>query len=120
MSFSIRIITRHCELKTYAHAKPYRPVWIHNCPNLETTRMSFSRCWMSGTGRGAGWQEGWDGQTEHRGLLGQSPGEGNGNPLQYSCLENPMARGAWQATVHGAARVRHDLATKPPLLNPRI
>jgi len=29
------------------------------------------------------------------------PGEGNGNPLQYSCLENPMDRGAWQATVHG-------------------
>ena len=33
--------------------------------------------------------------------LGRSPGEGNGNPLQYSCLENPMDRGAWQATVHG-------------------
>ena len=31
----------------------------------------------------------------------QYPGEGNGNPLQYSCLENPMNRGAWQATVHG-------------------
>ena len=31
---------------------------------------------------------------------GRSPGEGNGNPLQYSCLENPMDRGAWQATVH--------------------
>ena len=34
-----------------------------------------------------------------------------GNPLQYSCLENLMDRGAWQATVHGVARVRHDLAT---------
>jgi len=32
--------------------------------------------------------------------LGRSPGEGNGNPLQYSCLENFMDRGAWQATVH--------------------
>ena len=31
---------------------------------------------------------------------GRSPGEGNGNPLQYSCLENPMDRGAWRATVH--------------------
>ena len=39
-------------------------------------------------------------------------GEGNGNPLQYSCLENPMDRGAWQATVHGIARIGHDLATK--------
>ena len=36
--------------------------------------------------------------------LGRSPGEWNGNPLQYSCLENPMDRGAWQATVHGAAK----------------
>ena len=33
--------------------------------------------------------------------LGRSPGEGNGNPLQYSYLENPMDRGAWRATVHG-------------------
>ena len=37
-----------------------------------------------------------------------SPGEGNGNLLQYSCLENPMDRGAWQATVHGSQRLRHD------------
>ena len=41
-------------------------------------------------------------------------GEGNGNPLQYSCLENPMHGGAWQATVHGVTRVGHDLVTKPP------
>ena len=45
--------------------------------------------------------------------LGRSSGEGNGNLLQYSCLENPMDRGAWWATVHGAARVGHDLVTKP-------
>ena len=37
---------------------------------------------------------------------GRSPGGGNGNPLQYSCLENPMDRGAWRATVHGAAKSR--------------
>ena len=35
--------------------------------------------------------------------LGRSPGEGNGNPLQYPCLENPMDGGAWQATVRGVA-----------------
>ena len=35
--------------------------------------------------------------------LGRSPGEGNGTPLQYSCLENPMDGGAWWATVHGVA-----------------
>ena len=39
---------------------------------------------------------------------GRSPGEGNGNPLQYSCLENPMDGGTWQATVNGVARVGHD------------
>ena len=41
--------------------------------------------------------------------LGRSPGEVNGNPLQYSCLKNPMDRGTWQATVHGVTkRVEHD------------
>ena len=39
--------------------------------------------------------------------LERFPGEGNGNPLQYSCLENPKDRGAWQATVQEVARVRH-------------
>ena len=34
----------------------------------------------------------------------KSPGEGNGNPLQYSCLKNPMDRGAWQSIVHGVAK----------------
>ena len=38
--------------------------------------------------------------------LGRSPGEGNGNPLQYSCLENPVDRGAWQATFHGVTKSR--------------
>ena len=47
---------------------------------------------------------------------GRSPGEGNGNPLQYSCLGNPMDRGAWQATVHGVTNSRHNLGTKPPTL----
>ena len=42
--------------------------------------------------------------------LGRSPGGGNGNPLQYSCLENPMDRGAWQATVHGIAKSQTQLS----------
>ena len=46
----------------------------------------------------------------------RSPGKGNGNPLQYSCLGNPMDRGAWWATIHGVARVRQNLATKPTYL----
>ena len=44
--------------------------------------------------------------------LGRPSGGGNGNPLQYSCLGNPVDRGAWRATLHGV----HDLATKPPPL----
>ena len=44
-------------------------------------------------------------------------GEGNGNPLQYPCLEKPMDRGVWWATVHGVTRVGHELVTKPPPLN---
>ena len=45
----------------------------------------------------------------------KDPGEWNGNALWYSCLENSMDRGVWWATVHGVARVGHDLVTKPPL-----
>ena len=41
---------------------------------------------------------------------GRFPGEGNGNPLQYSCLENPMDRGAWWATVHGVTKCRTRLS----------
>ena len=45
-------------------------------------------------------------------VSGRSPGEGNVNPLQYSCLKNPMDRGAWQAIVHGVQRVGHYWVTK--------
>ena len=47
------------------------------------------------------------GDTRAKGSIpesGRSPGVGNGNPLQYSCLENSMDRGAWQATVHGVTK----------------
>ena len=42
--------------------------------------------------------------------LRTSPGEGNGNPLQYSCLENSMDRGAWKTTVHGVAKSQIQLS----------
>ena len=48
-----------------------------------------------------------DGELRDAGLIlgsGGSPGGGNGNPFQYSCLENPMDRGAWQATVRGVTK----------------
>ena len=41
---------------------------------------------------------------------GRFPGEGNGDPLQYSCLEHPMDRGAWRATVHGVAKSQTQLS----------
>ena len=47
-------------------------------------------------------------------MSGRSPGEGNGNPLQYCCLENSIGREDGWGTVHGVARVGHDLVTKPP------
>ena len=53
----------------------------------------------------------------HLGLIagsGRALGEGNGNPLQYSCLKNPMDGEVWRAAVHGVARVRYDLATELP------
>ena len=50
---------------------------------------------------------------------GKSPGEGNGNPLHYSCLENPKDKGAWGATVHGSQRVRHDWVTNTQTSNTR-
>ena len=56
--------------------------------------------------------------------LGLSPGEGNGNQLQYSCLEHPMHRGAWQATVHGVTeeldtieQLNSNVHMSPSLLN---
>ena len=42
--------------------------------------------------------------------LGRSPGEGNGNPLYYTCLKNPIDRGAWQATLHGVTKNRTQLS----------
>ena len=56
------------------------------------------------------------GDTRDTDLIGDmdwedSPGEGNGNPLQYFCLENSTDRGAWQATVHGVAKSQTQLST---------
>ena len=55
-------------------------------------------------------------ETWVRSLHQEDPlGEGNGNPLQYSCLENPMDRGAWRATVHGVAQSQTRLTDNFPL-----
>ena len=49
-------------------------------------------------------QEAQETQVQSLGRLDPAPGGGNGNPFQYSCLGNPMDRGAWQATVHGITK----------------
>ena len=49
--------------------------------------------------------------TDNMILYTENPGEGNGTPFQYSCLENPMDGGAWKAAVHGVAKNWHDQAT---------
>ena len=51
---------------------------------------------------------------------GRSPGGGNGKPLQYSCLENPMDRGAWRVTLHGVAKSQDTTELAPNLNSPRI
>ena len=64
-------------------------------------------CFSGGSdGKESAWQEG---DVASIPKLGRSPGEGNGNPLQYSCLENPMDRGAWRATVLGVAKSQTQL-----------
>ena len=65
-------------------------------------QLKIKRCFPGGSdGRESAWISGDLGSISR---LGRCPGEGHGNPLQYSCLVNPMDRGAWQATVHGVAK----------------
>ena len=66
--------------------------------------------WLSG--KESTCQTGDSGHTSSILASGRSSGGWNGNPLQYSCLRNPVDRGASQSAVYGVARVRHDLATK--------
>ena len=81
--------------------------------------MLYDDLWWDGGSRGRRHmytQDGIDGKESTRSAgdqhstpeSGRSPGEGNGNPLQYSCLENSVVWGAWQATVHGVAKVGQD------------
>ena len=85
----------------------YTHIYIHNICILYICILGLPR-WLSG--KESACQAGDVGSIPK---LRRSLGEGNGNPLQYSCLGNPMDRGAWQGTIHGVARVGHDLATKP-------
>ena len=101
----------------------YRAI-IHNNKNVEATQESIKDDWISKiehtcnrilfrfnekrglprwlSGKESAFSAGDSGDAASIPELGRSPGGGNGNPLQYSCLGNPMDRGAWRATVHGA------------------
>ena len=75
--------------------------YFMNIKNVFTMYLNYfwASLWLSG--------EEYACNVEDPGLIprmGRSPGEPNGIPLQYSCLENPMDRGAWQATVHGVTK----------------
>ena len=70
-------------------------------------KIYFSICLR--TGKESACNAGAEGDTGSILGSGRSPGGGHGNPLQYSCLENPMDRGAWQDTVHGVAKSRAQL-----------
>ena len=64
----------------------------------------FSKKWLRG--KESACKAGDTGDADSFPGSGRSPGEGNGNQLQYSCLENPMISGAWQATVQGVVKNR--------------
>ena len=70
-------------------------------------KIYFSICLR--TGKESACNAGAEGDTGSILGSGRSPGGGHGNPLQYSCLENPMDRGAWQDTVHGVEKSRAQL-----------
>ena len=83
-----------------------KPSW-----NLHVSKSLFciclNRCWGflgSSVVKESACSTGDEGHADSIPGPGRSPGEGNGNPLQYSCLENPMDRGTWWATVHGVAK----------------
>ena len=81
-------------------------------------KLNIQKTKIMASGPFTSWQIGSDGKASaynmgHLGSIpgsGRSPGEGNGNPLQYSCLENSMDGGAWWATVHGVAKSRRQLS----------
>ena len=79
---------------------------LFSLPKLLTDQVVYRASLVSSVGKESAYNAGDPGSIPRS---GRYPGEGNGNPLQYSCLENLMDRGAWQTTVHRIARVGHDL-----------
>uniref|UniRef100_A0A8C6CRY8 KRAB domain-containing protein n=1 Tax=Moschus moschiferus TaxID=68415 RepID=A0A8C6CRY8_MOSMO len=90
-------------LLNHFQRKLYRDVMLENYKNLTTAGYQVFKPTL------ISWLEEEELNTVEKGVL-----QGNGNPLQHSCLESPMDRGAWRTAAHVVARVRHDLMTKPP------
>ena len=88
-------------------ASPYK---LKTCMCFVKMLFGFTFCWWSYSGSSDSKESTCN--AEDQGLipgLGRSPGGGNGNPLQYSCLEDFMDKGAWQATVHGVTKSQTQL-----------
>ena len=81
-----------------------------SCQRVKVGKSSLKGCWLITILWQVGWLLGFPGSSDGKEFtynaedLGRSPGEGNGNLLQYSCLGNPVDRGTWKATVHGVAK----------------
>ena len=84
----------------------FRRFWL--TPTLLTWRTSQVARWETIQLLTQGTQEAWVDPWRRKMPCLLLPGEGSGNPLQYSCLENSMDRGTWQASAHGVAKSRHD------------
>ena len=93
---SLSLSLTHTHTHTYTHT--HLPWWLSNNWEFPTMQETSLLC----------------GRSEFDPWVRRIPAEGNGKPLQYSCLRNAMDRGAWQATVHWVALIGHDLTTKSP------
>ena len=84
----------HIYIFIYTHTHIYIHITTYDSPGGSDGKESFCNVGNPGSIPGSG----------------RSPGEGNGNPLQYSCLENFMGRGAWRTTVHGVSKSQTQLS----------
>ena len=98
--WKVKIMCRQFFISFYKHLPPF--TWERMGYPLQYSWASL----VSSDGKELDYHEGDLGSIPG---LGKSPGEGNSYPIQYSCLENSMDRGAWQATVHGVAKSQTQL-----------
>ena len=93
------------KMATYFHILAWKTPWTEEPGRIQSIGSQKSQTRLSSSSRLPWWLSSKESACNAENLslvpgLGRSPGGGHGNPLQYSCLENPMDRGAWQAVVH--------------------